>query len=53
MYVNNIKHNKCCFCVFFNADFEKNTRNILEYTGFTQIENLCVERVKNGHFIDK
>ena len=38
--------------VFWYADFRKNTQKILARAVFTQMENLCMERVKPGCFID-
>jgi len=35
--------------VFLYADFGKNTQKILEH----KMENLCMERVKPGRFVDK
>jgi len=40
--------------VVLYADFGETTQKILARTVFfTQIENLCKERVKSGNFIDK
>ena len=34
--------------VFLYANFGKNTPKIMAHTVFTEIENLCMERVKHG-----
>jgi len=39
--------------VFLYADFRKNTQKILAHKDFTQIENLRMERVKPGRFINE